>query len=574
MATVFAPSDHIPKGQVRSGDPVGLVHGRVMLLLILFLVITLLLVARMAWLGIAGAQPDVGRGAISGIPSRGDIVDRNGVPLARTISGYAITVTPKRLLGDPQRLAVGLNRIFPDTPVATFKARLTGRSWTYLRRRALPEQVREVNALGDPGIAWNHEAERLYPQRTLAAHLIGYAAVTATGAVGGTGAERAFNERLADPARRGTPLALSIDSRVQAALESELYAGMTDQQAIGAVGIVLDARNGEVMAMASLPTFNPNKLENVDPRLRCDQSPRCNRAVQARYELGSTFKPISIAAAMEAGVVTSMSKRYDATAPLKVGGFAIKDDHPLGRWLNVPETLVHSSNIVTARIADELGPARLQTLYRALEFDRRPSLELEERAGTLWPADWGRVTTMTAAYGHGIAVTPLHLASAYAALVNDGVWHPSTILKRQPNEVVPARRVFSSATSARSRQLLRMIVSAGTGRSADAPGYRVGGKTGSAEKPRDGGYSRSSNITSFAAAFPMEEPRYVVLVMMDEPKGSISRGGGRTAAFTAAPVVKAFVTRAAPMLGIYPEANRDVDISGLMPLLGGTKEKE
>jgi len=239
--------------------------------------------------------------------------------------------------------------------------------------------------------------------------------------------------------------------------------------------------------------------------------------------------------------------------------------------LNVPETLVMSSNVVTARIADELGAARLQAAYRKLGFDRRPTIELRERAGTIWPSSWGRVTTMTTSFGHGIAMTPLHLASAYAALVNGGIWRPATMLKLKPGDVPAGSRVFTEATSARMRQLLRLIVTDGTGRSADAKGFRVGGKTGSAEKAQDGGYARHSLVTTFAAAFPMDNPRYVVLVMMDEPKGNAETHGLRTAAWTAAPVVRRFVERAGPMMGVYPEANRDVDVSELTPLLWKAK---
>ncbi|MCW2370456.1 MULTISPECIES: peptidoglycan D,D-transpeptidase FtsI family protein [Sphingobium] len=577
MATILARPE--PRSETRKPtDLVTVAHGRIMLLLLIFAAITMVMAAKMVWMGIdAGTQAERMASPIP-IPGRADIVDRNGVPLARDIDGYAIAVRRDRLLGDPRDLAKKLHAIFPDQSEADFYAKLTsGGQWNYLRTRAVPRDVAAVNALGEIGIEFPREAERLYPQRTLAAHLIGFVNRDGFGAMG---VERAFDDRLTDEKTRGQPLQLSIDSRVQAALEEELSLGMAEQSAKGAVGIVLDSRNGEVIAMASLPTFNPNRLVPVEApmvmgpdgqmrrgQITCDMSPRCNRVVQARYELGSTFKPLSFAIAMDAGVIVSMSKRYDATAPLPVGRFTIKDDHPLGRWLTVPEALVHSSNIVTARIADEMGQKPLEAAYRSLEFDRPATVELREQAGTLFPSRWYRTTIMTTAYGHGIAVTPMHLASAYAALVNGGIWHPTTVLKRKPNEQVAARRVFSEQTSAKMRQLLRMIVQTGTGRNADAEGYRVGGKTGTAEKPKDGGYARRSLVSTFAAAFPMEAPRYVVIVMMDEPQGSARYPGIRTAAYTAAPVVKSFVSRAAPLLGVYPEAFRDVDISELTPLV-------
>ena len=570
MATIIVQPGGARAGKQRV-DLTAIAHNRLMLLLILFMAITAVVILRLTWVGIFAHGARSGDDVSGLIPARADIVDRNGVPLARTMDAYSIAVRPSKLIGEPAELARKLHEIFPDESEAAFYKKLTGRGWAYLRRRALPEEVAAVNALGEIGIEFPREKERLYPQRSLAAHVLGFAP-NADGQ-GGMGVEAAFNDRLTDPALRGQPFAISIDSRVQGALESELYAQMVSQNAKGAGGVILDANTGEVIAMASIPVFDPNKLQNYSGK-KCSESPLCNHMVQARYELGSTFKPLSIGEAMDRGVVTSMAKRYDATAPLAVAGFHIKDDHSLGRWINVPEILVHSSNIGTARIADEMGAAPMQQLFRNLQFDQRAPIELKERAKSLWPSNWGRITTMTVSYGHGIAVTPLHLAAAYAALVNGGIWRPATLRKLHPNEVPEGHRVFSAATSARMRQLLRMIVAAGTGRSADAKGFRVGGKTGSAEKPEEGRYNKSSLVTTFASAFPMDNPRYVVLAMMDEPKGNAQTFGLRTAAWTAAPVVKRVVERTGPMLGVLPDERRDVDISDLMPLLGQDKEKD
>ncbi|MPT47573.1 MAG: penicillin-binding protein 2 [Sphingobium sp.] len=567
MATIVVRNDRLPVNRERQ-NLTATAHQRLMMILLVILAVAAVLVLRLAWMGVSsGLQAHTSYGA-GGAPPRADIVDRNGVPLARTMDGYSIAVRPSRLIGDPQELARKLHEIFPDTPEKSFYTKLTGKGWAYLRKSALPEQVAQVNALGEVGIEFPRGKERVYPQRTLAAHVLGFAPVQdADAPQGGMGVEAAFNDRLTDPAQRNTPLALSIDSRVQGVLENELYSALVEQRANGATGVILDANTGEVIAMASFPVFDPNKLgSNIDARR--------NNVVQSRYELGSTFKPLAFAAAMDEGAIKSLGRRYDATAPLQVGGFRIKDDHPLGRWLTVPEALVHSSNIVTARIADDMGTEAMQKIYRALEFDRRPSIELKERARTIWPSSWGRVTNMTVAYGHGIAVTPIHLASAYAALVNGGIWRPATLLRLKEEDVPKGRRVYSAATSARMRQMLRMIVMDGTGRSADAPGYRIGGKTGSAEKPFEGGYAHHSLVTTFAAAFPMDNPRYVVLTMMDEPKGTPATFGLRTAAFTAAPVVKKVVTRIGPMLGIIPDERRDVDLSELMPLLTTVKKKD
>jgi cell division protein FtsI (penicillin-binding protein 3) len=537
---------------------------RLMILMLLFMAAIFFVSLRLLYFAVFDTTPQRS-GASAFVPARADIVDRNGVPLARTIDGYSIRVVPSKLLNDREYLADELVKIFPDTPRAEFLAKLTGPRATYIRRRALPDQVAAVNAIGEIGFDFPREKERLYPQLSLAAHTLGFLNAEGQGV---TGMEGAFNDRLTDAATRGQPLALSIDARVQGVLESELGSAVTNLEALGGAGIILDVHSGEVLAMASLPTFNPNKLTGSDP------ATRRNAVTYNLYELGSTFKPLTVAAAIDAGTVTSMARRYDATKPLAIAGFRIRDSHPAGRWYNVPETLIHSSNIVTAQIADELGREKMEAMFRSLDFDKRPGIELKERAFPLWPRDWGRVTTMTTGYGHGIAVTPLHLASAYAALVNGGIYRPATMLKLGDQAPPQGRRVFKAATSARMRQLLRLIVSDGTGKQAEAPGFRVGGKTGSAEKPGIGGYNRTAVVATFAAAFPMDNPRYVIIAMIDQPKGNAYSSGQRTAGWTAAPVVRKVVMRAGPMLGVFPDESRDVDVSELTPLLWKNGEAE
>lgn len=530
---------------------------RLMVLMLLFMAAFFLVSVRLVYFALFDTWSGRGQGSAAFVPARADIVDRNGVPLARTIDGYSIRVVPSKLLNDRNFLADELHKIFPDMARDELFARISGPRPTYIRRRALPDQVAAVNAIGDVGFDFPREKERLYPQLSLAAHVLGF--INADGH-GVTGVEGALEQRLTDKATRAEPLALSIDARVQGVLESELGHAVTNLEARGGAGVILDVHSGEVLAMTSLPTFNPNKLTGSDP------STRRNAVTYNLYELGSTFKPLSIGAAIDNGTVTNMARRYDASQPLAIAGFRIRDSHP-GRWYNVPETLIQSSNIATARIADELGREKMEKLFRDLEFDSRPQIDLKERAFPLWPKDWGRVTTMTTAYGHGIAVTPMHLANAYAALVNGGIYRPATLMKLDDKAPPQGRRVFKAATSARMRQLLRLIVSDGTGRQADAPGFRVGGKTGSAEKPGIGGYRRSSVVATFAAAFPMDNPRYVIVAMIDEPKGNAYSSGQRTAGWTAAPVVRKVVTRAGPMLGVFPDESRDVDVSELTPLL-------
>ena len=556
-------------------------HGfwRMLILLVAFGMFVALLIGRLATLALFESSRAYGATSTNYVPDRGDIVDRNGIPLARSIYGYAIWVKPADLLGDRKQLATQLAAIFPDTPAAEFYAKLTDDKPSYLRNRALPEQVRAVHDLGEIAIEFPREATRLYPQHDMAAHVLGFVNRDGKGAMG---MERVMNDYLRDPAKRGTPLPLALDVRVPAALESELASGMTATAAKGAAGVVLDVQTGEVVAMATLPSFNPNRpsFANI-PDLgqaitdgRYPISRQTNNVTNRVYELGSTFKPLTVAAALDAGTVRDLSVRYDATKPLQVGKFKIRDSHPLNRWINTPETLIHSSNIVTAQIADQLGAVRMDAMLRAMHFNARPDIELAEKSMPLYPKTWGRLTNMTVGFGHGIAVTPMHLASAYAAMVNGGIYRPATMFKTKADAKIPGKRVFTAATSARMRQLMRMIVVDGTGSQADALGYRVGGKTGSAEKPGVGGYSRNLVVSTFAAAFPMDNPRYVVLAMLDEPQGTEASSFQRTAGYTAAPVVRKTITRIGPLMGIIPDMKRDVDVSELMPLLWKAKGEQ
>ncbi|MBB6503849.1 cell division protein FtsI (penicillin-binding protein 3) [Sphingomonas endophytica] len=546
----------------RSGDQrqqlLATQHLRLMMLMLLFAAAVLIVIGRLAMLGVTEGG-ERGTARVLAAP-RGDIVDRNGAPLARTIDAWTIGVHPKKLLGDPSQIAQKLADLMPDRgDQAWFYAQITRPvSFTYLNRRASPALVEAVNAIGEPGIVFERETQRLYPQSTLGAHVLGFI----SGGHGMSGIERALDERLTNPATINQPVALAIDTRVQAAMESELGRAMTTFSARGGGGIVLDVHTGEVVAMVSLPTFNPNRVGmSGSEQLR-------NITTQSVFELGSTFKPITMAAAIDNGVVTSMERRFDATHPLQVGRFTIHDERgDPKRWLNMAETLIYSSNVATARVADEVGPERMQKMFRKLGFDTRPDIEVREKGRPLWPTFWARTTTMTTAYGHGIAVTPLHLANAYAALVNGGTWRPATLLKVQPGHEVAGRRVISEATSARMRQMLRLIVLRGTGRKGDAPGYRVGGKTGTAEAAVAGGYDRSRNVATFAAAFPMDAPRYVVVAMLDSPLGTKETFGWKTAAWNVAPVVGRTISRVGAILGVTPDDRRDIDVSDIIPTL-------
>jgi cell division protein FtsI (penicillin-binding protein 3) len=530
----------------------------------LFAALAAAAVLRIAYLGLTDAAHNATSFEEALLPPRGEITDRNGQPLARAFPAFALWYNPDALGGgsslvkSPKEVARELKEIFPEIDEAEMATRLAGGKAGYLRRRVLPEDANRVQAIGELALELPQETDRHYPQGSMAAHVLGYVGSDGHGRVG---MESVFDKRLRDPATRSQSVPLSIDVRVQGALEDELNRGMKAVNALGGAGIVLDVDTGEVLAMASLPEFDPNRIDEAGAKNMF------NRVTNQVYELGSTFKPLTVAAAIDAGTITDLGRRYPA-APLHMGGFTIHDDENLGSSINIPETLIHSSNIVSAQIADELGSVRMKQALERLHFNERPYIELPARGFPIWTSGkWPRLRTMTIGFGHGVAVTPLHLASAYAALVNGGIWRPATLRKVEPGHAAAGERVFKASTSARMRQLLRMISLYGTGRKANAPGFRVGGKTGSAEKPGVGGYRKKAVVATFASAFPMDRPRYVVIAMLDEPQGTMASSFQRTAAWNAAPIVGRLVPRIGPMLGVPPDDTRDVDLSDLAALV-------
>jgi len=543
---------------------------RVLLLGGAFVLLAVVAVLRLAWLGVVQPAPTERSMAEALLPPRAELTDRNGVILARAFPAYALWYNPEAmadsgppLVKPPREVARALVAIFPDMDEADLVRRLTSGKSGYLRRRVLPEDANRVLEIGELALEMPQENDRHYPQGTLAAHVLGYV----EDGDGHVGMEAALQGRLADPTHRDEPVALSIDARVQGALEDELSRGMRLVDAVGGAGIVLDVHTGEVMAMASLPAFDPNHMDAAG------QGRVFNKVTNQVYELGSTFKPLTVAGAIDTGVITDLSRRWQSAHPLRMGRFSIRDAHSMGASLNAPEALMHSSNVVTAQIADEMGPARMKTLMASLGFNERPPIELPARGFPIWPSgEWPRLRAMTVSFGHGVAVTPLHLANAYATLVNGGILRPATLMKLAPGQVPKGRRVFKESTSARMNQLLRLISTMGTGRSADAPGFRIGGKTGSAEKPGAGGYQRTTLVATFAAAFPMDAPRYVVIAMLDEPKGTAASSYQRTAAWNAAPIVGRLVPRIGPLLGVMPDESREVDLTDLRPLIHGGGE--
>jgi len=540
-------------------------HQRLMFGMLVYAGIVAIIALRILYLAAFGNHAGRKEELTSYVPERGDIVDRNGDPLARTIDAWTIAVHPNKVIGDKLALAQRLAQLMPEYSEEQYFALLrSNKPFFYLRRRASPAVVEAVNAIGEPGLAIQREPDRLYPQTSLAAHVLGYTDIDGHGVAG---MEHAFDGYLSDPATRGQPLVLSIDSRVQQALEHELSDALAKFSAIGAAGVVMDARTGEVLALTSLPEVNPNAPGAATP------DARFNRATQGVYELGSTFKPFTVAMAVDSGVIKSFGQRYNCPQVLPAYGHLVHDTHPFGRICTVAEIMEESSNIGTAQIADQLGTQRQKYWLGKMGFTGPVPIELRERGRALTPGSrWGPFETMTVGFGQGIAVAPLQLAMGYATLFNGGVYHPPTLLKIGPSHPLPqGKRVFSEETSYRMRALLRLVVMKGTGKKADAPGYRVGGKTGTAQKLINGHYSQTINITSFAGVFPMDDPRYVIVVMLDEPKATKDTYGFTTAGWNVAPVVSRTISRIAPMLGVQPDMNREPDMSQVLPYVQDAK---
>lgn len=478
---------------------------------------------------------------------RAEILDRNGQVLATTLPTNSLYANPQKVL-DPQGAATALARVLPEYSVAGLQAKLSlETSFTWIKRGLTPRETARINRLGIPGLDFVREERRFYPHGPLLGHLVGYTDIDNVGQIG---LERSFDEVLRG---RNEPLRSSVDLRIQHILADELGKAMREWRGIGAAGIVLDALTGEILALASLPSIDPNAPETIP------DDAFLNRATQGVYEMGSVFKVFSTAMALETGTV-GLTDGYDVSEPIRVGGHRIRDFKPKTGVLTIPEILLFSSNIGTVHMTMAAGTEAQQRFFRRLGLLERPSLELQDLAAPKLPPVWREVNTMTISYGHGLAVTPLQTARAMAAVVNGGQLVPATLLERSSGERLVAEQVMSRETSQKMKWLLRLVVERGTGGFADAEGYRVGGKTGTADKlDPDGGYAENRRIASFLSAFPMDAPRYVVLAMIDEPKPTEYSHNYATGGWVAAPVVKAVVERMAPLLGVEPLADETFD---------------
>ncbi|HMO08696.1 MAG TPA: penicillin-binding protein 2 [Paracoccaceae bacterium] len=489
---------------------------------------------------------------------RADITDRNGRLLATNLLTHALYAHPRQMI-DPARVARELAAIFPDMRAEDLERRFSdGRSFLWLRRKLSPEQVQQVHEIGDPGLLFGPREMRLYPNGRLAAHVLGGAGFGAEGVnaaevIGTAGVEAAMDARLRDPDRADEPLALSLDLTLQAATAEVLDAGMKMMNAKGAAAILMDIRTGEVLALVSLPDFDPNDRPN--PLVKGDpaDSPLFNRAMQGVYELGSTFKIFAVAQALDLGLINPQTI-VDARAPLVWGKHRINEFRNKNYgMISATDVIVKSSNAGTARLALQIGQERQRDFLRSLGFFDPTTLEMIEapRARPLIPSRWPEIVTITTSYGHGMSASPMHLAAAYAAIANGGVLVKPTLLRR--DGPVDGTRVMSEATAKASVEMLRKVVTEGTASLGEVKGYAVAGKTGTADKPRrTGGYYKDKVINTFAATFPAHDPAYVLVVTLDEPVETSGTEPRRTAGWTAVPVAAEIVRRTAPLLGMRP----------------------
>jgi len=471
---------------------------------------------------------------------RGHIYDRKGQLLATNLPITILHADPTEIM-DIAEAARQLAPVIPRHNEDSLKKLLSKNTrYVELDRKLTPDRHAAILQLGIPGVYFRDGMLRVYPRGHAAAHILGQVDTQDNGIAG---IEQAMNARL----MAGEDVVLSIDTGLQAIMAREISKQIKEFEAIGGAGVLLDSRSGEILAMVSLPDFNPNHLGVIS------EDARFNRATKGLYEMGSTFKVLNTAIALETGTA-SLGQRYNVAKPLRVSRFTINDFHVYKRPLNISEILVYSSNIGSAKMAEEIGPKTQRAFMDKLGLLDYLPLELPEIGQPLVPNRWKRIETMTVSYGHGISISPVHLASAVAAASGDGLWVAPTLLRRKPGENALKTRVFSPETTRDVRSMMRLVVSHpdGTGNFAEAPGYMVGGKTGTAEKSVNGKYSKRANLATFVATFPVHDPRYVMTIIVDEPKGQKQSGGYATGGWVAAPAVKRIVEQAAPLLGIHP----------------------
>jgi cell division protein FtsI (penicillin-binding protein 3) len=532
----------------------GSTRARMAITFALFMGVYAVIGGRLVYLGLEELPPG-GPPPSRVTANRPDIVDRNGMVLATDIKSASLFAEPRRIV-DPNEAIEKLRTVLPDLDYnRTYQRLSTDAGFVWLRRQLSPRQQADIMALGIPGIGFRTETKRFYPGGPTASHILGLVNVDNRGTAG---MEKYIDDQgLADLQASGlavagdlSPVQLSIDLRVQHIVHDELTQAMEKYQAIAAGAVVLNAKTGEVVAMASLPDYDPNNPYNA---LEKD---RLNRMSAGVFEMGSTFKGFTTAMALDSGLV-KMTDRFDATAPIRIGGHTIRDFHGKGRVLTVPEVFLYSSNIGTARMADVLGIERHRNYLKQFGLLDRMTTELPEVARPTEPATWRKINSITISFGHGVATTPLQTAVATAAVLNGGKLINPTFLPRTEEQAMEqALQVLKPSTSDAMRYLFRYNVESGSGRRAEVPGYFVGGKTGTAEKVVNGRYVSGVRFNAFLAAFPLTDPEYIVLTILDEPKPE-QPGLRATAGLNTAPMAGNIIRRSASLLGVQPDFSHE-----------------
>jgi cell division protein FtsI (penicillin-binding protein 3) len=527
----------------------GKAQNRIVMTIAVFVGIYAAIAGRLVYLGMQEPE-DSGPPGARITASRPDIVDRNGEVLATDIKTASLFAEPRRIV-DVDEATEQLASVLPDIDYEqTYRKLKSGTGFVWLKRQLTPKQQGEIMRLGIPGIGFRTENRRFYPGGETAAHIVGLVDIDNRGIAG---MEKYIDEQgLADlqatglaDAKELAPVRLSIDLRVQYIVRDEVAAAMERYHAIAAGAVVLNIKTGEVLAMASVPDFDPNNPYNAHDK------DRLNRMSAGLYEMGSTFKSFTTAMALDSGKVT-LESRFDASRPIRIGRQTIHDFHGKGRVLTVPEVFIYSSNIGSAREAEAVGIEGHREFLHRVGILERMQTELPEVARPTEPRVWKQVHSITVAFGHGVSTTPLQTAAGCAALMSGFLIQPTFLPRTATEAMESAKRVVSDYTVEGMRYLYRLNAEKGSGKRAEVPGYRVGGKTGTAEKVVNGRYSKDKRFNAFVAAFPMDDPQYIVLSIIDEPKPE-KPGMGATAGSNAAPIVANIIRRAAPMLGVKPE---------------------
>ena len=499
------------------------------------------------------------------LTKRADILDRNGSILATNLITNALYAKPNLMI-DKQTAAKELVKIFPDLKLLNLINQFEGtKKFIWIKRKISPEQMQAVHELGEPGLKFGPREMRLYPNGRLAAHVLGGVrygrqSVHSAELVGSAGVELQFDKFLQDELGSGDPLILSLDLGVQSAIGHVLQGGMQLMNAKGAAAILMDIHSGEIISMVSLPDFDPNDRVQKASKKNGSQSSLFNKAVQGRYELGSVFKVFTAAMALEDGIV-NQNTLVDTSSPIIWGKHRISNYHRLPEELSFTDVIVKSSNTGTSRLAKELGGVRQKEFLTNLGFFESTGIELVEgkQITSQYPSNWSEISTMTISYGHGISSSPLHLAAAFASVLNGGLKVNPTLLKRNGTNKI-RKRVIRSDVSQTLINILYQVVERGTASAARVHGYSVAGKTGTAKKVKPtGGYYNKKNITTFASVFPAEAPKYVLLVTLDEPVVLTGLKSRRTAGWTAAPISSEIIYRAAPLLGVRPNLQNKIN---------------